>query len=146
MVGIGIAEDHIHIGFVLENDVIEYLHGKLGKCHRVPGYLLYLFSLLFIKPLADAAGEAEDGMHCPAAEHLDDAVVSGTGVNHCLAELHAYFGDDAQDIALGHGSFGTHDEIRSAQDIEMGGMVSYIERAIEKLAQLLGWAGRINME
>ncbi len=98
------------------------------------------------QPFTDAAGQTKDRVHGSATNHLNNMVVLHAGLDDRPGQLQTHLANNPQNVALGHGSIRSHDKIRAAQDIEVSSMVGDIERTIEKLTQLLGRAGWVNME
>ncbi len=135
--GEGVGEDQVHIGLVAQDDVVEELEAELGKFDVFEGNCLDLDPLLLGQRPAPAAGDAGHGVDMASAQHLDDVMVAHTGVDDLLADLHPHLVDHAQDVALGLGRIRADHKVRSAQGIEVGGVVGDVEGHVEKLPQLL---------
>ena len=84
-------------------------------------------------------------MHLAPADHLDDVMAVFARLDHLAADLQPDLVDHAQDIALGDRSIRAHDEIRTAQGVEVGGVVGEVKAGVEQLAQLLGGGRRIDV-
>ena len=97
---------------------------------------LDLFALFFGKGLRYASGQSEGRMDLSSPEHADDVHGPAPGLDHLRADLHAHFVDHAQYVPLGHRRVGTHDEVGSAQDVEVDGVVRNVEGGVEELPEL----------
>ena len=75
------------------------------------------------------------GMDAPTADDLDDAVAGLAGVDDLAADLGADLLDHAEDVALGLGGIRPHDQVRSAEHVEVRGVVGHVEGVVEQLAQ-----------
>ncbi len=135
---VDIAQDQVEVSLVAQNDVAEELQAELGELDAPASHLLDLGALFFGDAFGQSAGDGGAGVHLAPADHLDDGVAVFAGLDHFSADLQPHFVDHAQDIALGNGRIGPHDEIGASQGVEMGGVIGEVEAGVEQLAQLLG--------
>ena len=84
-------------------------------------------------------------MNLAPADHLDHGVAVLAHLDDLAADLQSDFVDDTQDVSLCDRRIRSDDEIRSAQGVEVGGMVGGVERAVKQFAQHLGGARRVNV-
>ena len=143
--GVDVAEDQVDVGLVAQDDVVEELQAELGEFDRPAAHLFDLLALLFGDALGQAAGDGCAGMDLAPADHLDHVVAVLARLDDLAADFQADLVDHAQDVALGHRGIRTHDEIRAAQGVEVGGVVGDVEGAVEQLAQHLGGARRVDV-
>jgi hypothetical protein len=135
-VGVGVAQDQVEVFLVAQHQVVEGLQGELAEFHRPAAHLLDLLALSLRDGLGHAAGHGGAGMDLAAADDLHRGVAVLARLDHLAADLQADLADDAQDVALGHRGVRPHDEVRAAQDEEVGGVVGEEEGGVEQLAQL----------
>ncbi len=95
------------------------------------------FALFFGDALGQAAGDGGAGVDFAPADHLDHGMAVLAHLDDLAADFQPDLVDDAQDVAFGNRGIRTHDEVRAAQGIEVGGVVGAVEGGVEQLAQLL---------
>ena len=142
---VGVAQDQIPVGAVAQHDVVEQRQAELGKLDRPASHLLDFSPLLLGDPVGHPAGDTGARVHLAPADHLDDSVAVLAHLDHLAADLQPDLVDHAQDVALPHRRVRSHDEVRPAQCIEVGGVVGAVERAVEQLPQQLGRPRRIDV-
>jgi hypothetical protein len=73
-------------------------------------------------------------------------VVLVTCPDYSASQLQSHFSDNPKNVTLGTRGIGTHNKIRGSKDVEVGGMVSYVERAVKEFTKFLGCAGGFNVK
>ena len=144
-VGVAVGEDHLLVGVVAQDDLVEDAQAELGELDRPAADLLDLGALLLRDALGHAAGHRGGRVDLAAADHLDDVVALLAGLDDLAADFHADLGQDAQDVALGRRGVRSDHEVGAAQGVEVGGVVGHVEGAVEQLAQELGGPRRVDV-
>ena len=116
------------------------------ELHVLARDLLELVALLLGDRLAPAAGQARHRVYAAPAHHLDHVMVAHAAVDDLLADLQPDLVHHAQDVALGRRRVGADNEVRTAQRVEVRGVVGDVEGRVEHLAHLLGRRRRLDVK
>ena len=135
VMGIHVAEDEVNVFLVGEHNIIEDLQAELGELDCPMPHLFDLFALFFGDALGQPAGDGRTWMHLPAADHLDHVVTILAHLDDLAADFQPNLVDHAEDIAFRNRRIGTHYKVRSAECVEVCGVVGAVERHVEKFAQ-----------
>src|SRR5450756_1302651 len=144
-IGIAVGQDHLFVGLVAQDDLVEDAQAELGELDRPAPNLLDLGSLLLGDALGHAAGHGGRRMDLAATDHLDDVVTLLASLDYLAADFHADLGEHAQDVALSRGGVRSDDEVGAAQGVEVGGVIGDVEGAVEQLAEQLGGTRRVDV-
>ena len=131
---------------VAEHHLIENADRELRELEEISRVSHNLVALFSLERFGHAAGDARNRMNSFSANQGDDALGSLAQLDHLLSGFETYFSHHAQDISLGRGRVGTHNKIRSAQGVEVQGMIAHKEGRIQEFAKLLRGGRRLHVE
>src|SRR5690606_21284492 len=140
-----VADDQVYVRLVAQHNVVEELQAELREFHRPLAHLFDLFTLFFRDALCDPAGNGRTWMHLAPADHLDDSMSILPHLDDLAADFQPDLVDHAEDVAFSDGRIGSHHEIGTAQRVEVGRVVSAVERHVQQFAQQLRRARRIDL-
>ena len=83
-------------------------------------------------------------MDFAAAEHFDNCMADAAGFDHPAADLQADFTDNPQDISFGDRRLRPHHKVRTAEGVEVGGVIGEIKPHVQEFPQLFGGRWRID--
>src|SRR5450759_258122 len=131
LVVVDIANDHVQVCLITQDDIVEDLQAELGELDGPAAHLFDFLALFFGNTLGQTAGDGGAGMDLATTDDLNHSVAVLAHLDDLAADFQPNLVDDTQNVALSNRGIQAHDEVRSTQGIEVGGVVGAVEGAIE---------------
>ena len=141
-----IVQDKANIVLVGQYDIIEHLERELCELNAAPRHVLDALPLLLVESLADPAWDSTCGMCSLPADHLGDLLAVGPVLDYLLPHVQPDLLEDSEDVPLARRRVWAYHEVRSAQEVEVEGVVVDEVASVHELPELLGGLCGLHVE